>query len=59
MSETQITWLTPMEASRRLGVTVKTLHRWETEGRIKAMRTPTNHRRYDSAEVDALLKASA
>jgi excisionase family DNA binding protein len=59
MPETHITWLTPHEAARRLGVTVRTLHRWEAEGRISTVRTPTNHRRYDQSDVDALLKAAS
>jgi len=59
MSETQITWLTSLEAAKRLGVTVRTLHRWELEGRIRSVRTPHNHRRYDQSEIDSLLKASA
>lgn len=43
-----------------LGVTVRTLHRWEADGRIPSpVRTPTGHRRYDAAEIAALLKATA
>jgi putative resolvase len=57
--ERQITWLTPQEASRRLGVSVRTLTRWEAEGRISPRRTPTGHRRYDQAEIDALLKVAS
>lgn len=59
MHEIPVTWLTPLEAAKRLGVTVRTLHRWEAEGRITSVRTPTNHRRYDQSAVDALLRASA
>lgn len=59
MPEDHIIWLTPNEAAKQLGVTVRTLHRWEAEGRIAPRRTPTNHRRYDQAEVDQLLRASA
>jgi predicted site-specific integrase-resolvase len=38
-------------AARLLGVCTRTLHRWETAGRIKAARTPGGHRRYDAAEL--------
>jgi len=31
--------LTPKEAADLLGVTVKTLHRWEADGKIKSTRT--------------------
>ena len=34
------------EFARRLGVTVKTLQRWDREGRLVALRTPTNRRVY-------------
>ena len=56
--------LTPIEAARRLGITVRTLHRWEEAGFITSVRTPYGHRRYSPADVDKLLtrgepKASA
>jgi len=52
--------LTSGEAAAALGVTVRTLHRWEADGRIpRPVRTPTGHRRYDAAEIAALLKATA
>jgi excisionase family DNA binding protein len=34
------------EFAKRLGVTVKTLQRWDREGRLVALRTPTNRRVY-------------
>ncbi|GET44330.1 DNA binding domain-containing protein [Microseira wollei NIES-4236] len=43
--------LTPQEAATLLGVTVKTLHRWELDGKIKSTRTAGGHRRYDMAEL--------
>lgn len=43
------------EAAALLGVHVDTLKRWEKAGRITSVRTPTGHRRYDRADVDALL----
>ena len=41
--------LTPQEAGTLLGVTVRTLHRWELDGKIKSTRTVGGHRRYDIA----------
>lgn len=40
-------FISPREASKRLGVSVDTLRRWEAAGKINAIRTPTGHRRYD------------
>ena len=34
-----------------LGVSVKTLHRWDESGKIKAKRTPSNHRYYTEDDV--------
>ncbi|MGD1076177.1 MAG: MerR family DNA-binding transcriptional regulator [Thermodesulfovibrionales bacterium] len=42
--------LTAAAAAKRLGVTVKSLQRWEREGRlIAAGRTATNHRVYNTS----------
>ena len=35
------------EASKLLGVSTKTLRRWEAVGKIKSYRTEGKHRRYD------------
>jgi putative resolvase len=43
--------LTPQEAGTLLGVTVRTLHRWELDGKIKSTRTIGGHRRYDIADL--------
>jgi putative resolvase len=43
--------LTPQEAGTLLGVTVRTLHRWELDGKIKSTRTVGGHRRYDIADL--------
>lgn len=42
------------EAAKSLGVSISTLRRWETEGRLKPERTPAGHRRYDLAAIEAL-----
>lgn len=36
----------PKELARRLGVSVKTLQRWDIDGKLIAHRTPTNRRYY-------------
>jgi excisionase family DNA binding protein len=47
--------LTITEAAKRLGVTVKTLQRWDREGKfVSAARTSGNHRLYLESEVLAL-----
>lgn len=38
--------LKPNEMAKRLGVTVKTLQKWDNAGKFKAHRTPTNRRYY-------------
>lgn len=43
--------LTPRQAAELLGVTVKTLHRWEESGKIKSTRTVGGHRRYNIADL--------
>ncbi|MEG4944986.1 IS607 family transposase [Microcoleus sp. F4-D5] len=43
--------LSPLQAAELLGVTVKTLHRWEADGKIKSTRTVGGHRRYDIADL--------
>jgi excisionase family DNA binding protein len=47
--------LTPGEASRRIGISMETLRRWEREGKSTPIRTPGGHRRYDPAIIDALV----
>lgn len=50
--------LTSSEAARHVGVTVRTLHRWEEQGRITARRTPGGHRRYSRNDLNALVGAA-
>ena len=40
-------YVKPNEAANTLGVRLRTLRRWEQEGKIKAVRTPSGQRRYD------------
>jgi len=37
---------TPYQLSKKIGVTRETLRKWETEGKIKAIKTQGGHRRY-------------
>ena len=39
------------EASELLGVSTKTLRRWEKDGKISPFRTPGGHRRYDKEQL--------
>ena len=39
------------EVAKKLGVTVKTLQRWDNSGIFKARRTPTNHRYYTDEDI--------
>jgi predicted site-specific integrase-resolvase len=41
--------------ARRIGVTVHTLQRWDREGRLKALRTPTNRRLYTDDHLAQVL----
>lgn len=60
MSTQQTVWLTPAEAARRCGVTTRTLRTWEKTGRITGtILTPTGHRRYNEATINALLQPPA
>lgn len=46
------------EAAVLLGVSVDTMRRWDRDGRITALRTPTGHRRFRRSDVETLLKAA-
>ena len=47
-----MSYVTPKQAAQILGVHVSSLRRWETEGKLKAIRTPGGQRRYDLEEVE-------
>lgn len=49
--------LTPKEAETLLGVSRRTLMRWESRGIIKPRRLPTGHRRFVLSEVEAIVEA--
>ncbi len=41
----------PNEFAERLGVSVKTLQRWDNSGKLKAKRTMSNHRYYTEEDL--------
>ena len=47
------------ESAALIGVHVDTLKRWEQDGRITALRTPSGHRRFRRSDVEALLTSEA
>ncbi|NEP02760.1 MAG: recombinase family protein, partial [Symploca sp. SIO2E9] len=40
-------YVKPSEAAESLGVCLRTLRRWESEGKIQTVKTPSGHRRYN------------
>jgi predicted site-specific integrase-resolvase len=42
-----VKYVTPREASKILGVNERTLRRWDAEGKISTIRTPSEQRRYN------------
>ena len=43
------------DAAAKVGVHPQTLRRWEAEGRISSLRTPSGQRRYRREDVEKLL----
>lgn len=52
-------WLTLGEAALFLGVDVTTLRAWADAGKVRAFRTPGGHRRFDPANLEALVEGGA
>lgn len=48
--------LTPSEVAKIFRVDPKTVTRWATSGKLKAIRTLGGHRRYRQTEVEALVQ---
>ena len=46
---------TPREASKLLGVSVKTIGRWDKQGKIKCVRTIGGKHRVPESEINRLL----
>ena len=40
-------------AAKALGVSIKTMHRWDGAGILTAIRLPSGHRRYRRADINA------
>ena len=47
--------LTSAQVGEMLVVDPKTVTRWARDGKLRSIRTPGGHRRYDAAQVEALL----
>ncbi len=45
----------PGEFAKRIGVSVKTLHRWDETGKLPAKRTPSGHRYYLESDLAVAL----
>ncbi len=43
------------EAASLLGVSIKTLQRWDIEGKLSANRTIGGHRRYKLSDIQTLI----
>jgi len=50
------TMFTTGKAAAYLGISVKTLQRWDREGRLKSERTGTGRRMYSKAALDAFMR---
>ena len=48
----------PKQFAEMLGVTVKTLQRWDNDGKLIANRTPTDRRFYTKEQYDSYLNNS-
>lgn len=52
-----VKYVTPKEAAEQLGVHFRTLVRWEKEGKIQAIKTPSGQRRYDVQSYTAIARS--
>ena len=43
------------EASKKLGVTIKTIREWDRLGKIRTIKTPGGHRRIPKEEIDKII----
>lgn len=51
--------LKPHEFAELIGVSVKSLHRWDKSGKLKAHRTPVGHRFYTREQYEEYMRKSA
>ena len=54
---TSRTWLRAAEAAALLHVSPKTVARWAKQGRLAHRRTLGGHRRFDTQQIEALVRA--
>lgn len=47
------------ETARQLGVSIDTIRRWHRDGKIRAVRTVGQQRRFPQSEIDRLLGLDA
>ena len=57
--QTSSVWLTPSEAARYLGVSVRTVERYIEAARLDVRRLPSGHRRISRESLDVLLSKAA
>ena len=55
MGDQSVSIYKPKDFARLIGVSVKTLQRWDREGVLKAHRTPTDRRYYTSEQYDGYI----
>ena len=48
----------PNEFAKLIGVSVKTLQRWDNSGKFKALRTPANHRFYTQEQYEKYMNST-
>lgn len=58
-SETAAYTLSPSEAAEILGVHPRTLKRWVSNGKVKALRTPGKWLRFRREDLDQFLRENA
>ena len=56
MNTSNITNYKPKDFAELLGVSVKTLQRWDREGTLKANRTPTDRRYYTYDQISSIYR---
>jgi len=57
-SQATASWLSPAEAAKHAGVSVRTLYRYEARGALRSVRLPSGVRRYRKEDIERLLEPS-
>ncbi len=58
MDTDKVTIYKPKDFARLLGISVKTLQRWDKDGILKAHRSPTDRRYYTSEQYDQYMSSA-